>query len=175
MHANFNVTVHVQLYICMDNVHVQCTMYVHCIYIVQCTCIYMYLLCTCTCMCVLVCSLYSADLLGLNFDTPVSMPTDKQTTTQTTIHPQLQHTMQVMEPQISSDISLLEPTPTNTLLEITEPEGSLALNLLETPLTSLRVPEEYSHHPIVAGWENKVQCCKPAIFSPYYVSGCTYN
>jgi AP-4 complex subunit epsilon-1 len=63
-----------------------------------------------------------------------------------------------MTPQVSSDITLLEPTPTSTVPEISEPQGSLALNLLETPLTSLRVPEEYSQFPIVAGWESKDVC-----------------
>ena len=93
----------------------------------------------------------SNDLLGLTFDHPVSMATKKQSSSS-----HLEHTMQVMTPQVSSDITILEPTPTSTVLEVSEPQGSLALNLLETPLTSLRVPEEYSKFPIVAGWESKV-------------------
>ena len=94
----------------------------------------------------------NADILGLSFDDSVSMATDKQTT-QTA---QLEPTMQIMAPQVSSDISLLEPTPTSTVPKLSEPQGSLALNLLETPLTSLKVPEEYSPYTVVTGWENKV-------------------
>ena len=95
----------------------------------------------------------SADLLGLSFDDMVTVPTDKQQT-----QPQLEPTMPVMAPHISSDISLLEPTPSTTVPEVSEPKGSLALNLLETPLTSLKVPDEYSQLPPVAGWTNKVSC-----------------
>ena len=66
--------------------------------------------------------------------------------------------MPVMAPQISSDISLLEPTPSTTVPEVCEPKGSLALNLPETPLTPLKVPDEYSQLPPVAGWTNKESC-----------------
>ncbi|CAI8050729.1 AP-4 complex subunit epsilon-1 [Geodia barretti] len=95
----------------------------------------------------------SADLLGLSFDDMVTVPTDKQQP-----QPQLEPTMAVMAPHISSDISLLEPTPSTTVPEVSEPKGSLALNLLETPLTSLKVPDEYSQLPPVAGWTNKDVC-----------------
>lgn len=97
----------------------------------------------------------SPDLLDLSFDEPVSVPTNKQPSQPSPS--QLQHTMQVMSPQISSDISLLDPTPTSTVPKVSEPQGSLALNLLETPLTSLKVPEEYSKFPIAIGWESKVR------------------
>ena len=96
-------------------------------------------------------SCFSADLLGLGFHDVVAAPTEKQPPP-----PQLKPTMPVMAPQISSDISLLEPTPSSVVPEVSKPKGSLALNLLETPLASLRVPEEYSHLPAVDGWTNKV-------------------
>ena len=99
-------------------------------------------------------SFSSADLLGL-FDGPVTMPTDRQPSQPPL--PQLEHTTTVMAPQISSDISLLEPTSTSTVPEVSEPQGSLALSLFETPLTSLKVPTEYSQFPIAAGWESKVK------------------
>lgn len=87
--------------------------------------------------------------MGLSLDDTTSMSTTKY-------QPQLKPTMQVMAPQISSDISLLEPTPSSTVPEVSESQGSLALNLLETPLTSMKVPQEYVQFPVVPGWENKV-------------------
>ena len=95
----------------------------------------------------------------------VTVPTDKQQP-----QPQLEPTMPVMAPHISSDISLLEPTPSTTVPEVSEPKGSLALNLLETPLTSLKVPDEYSQLPPVAGWTNKVSCLDHDIIVMSYVS-----
>ena len=109
-------------------------------------------------------SFSSADLLGL-FDGPVAMPTDKQPSQPPL--PQLEHTTTVMAPQISSDISLLEPTSTSTVPEVSEPQGSLALSLFETPLTSLKVPTEYSQFPIAAGWESKVHVTSVTIFSSH--------
>ena len=100
------------------------------------------------------CTLYflysnSADLLGLSFDDGVAVSTDKQS--------QLEPTMPLMAPQVSSDVSLLEPTPTSIVPEVSEPESSLALSLLEMPITSLKVPDQYSQLPPVTGWQNKVR------------------
>ena len=95
-------------------------------------------------------SLCSADLLGLSFDDAVAVPTEKQPP-----QSQLEPTLPTMPPTVPSDVlSLLEPA--STVPEVSVTEGSLALSLLETPLTSLRVPEEYSQLPPLPGWENKV-------------------
>ena len=70
--------------------------------------------------------------------------------------PMVTSTTAVMAPHLTSDISLLDPTPSSTLPEVREQQGSLALTLFENPIGSMQVPGEYAHYPVVSGWDKKV-------------------
>ena len=96
----------------------------------------------------------SDDLLGL-FDGPITTATPQPTTTDTATPPTARNN--ILAPQVTSDLSLLEPSPASLKPQVKEPQGSLALTLFENPLGSIRVPSEYASHPVAHEWDNKVQ------------------
>lgn len=95
------------------------------------------------------------DLLGL-FDGPITTATPQPTTTDTATPPTARNN--ILAPQVTSDLSLLEPSPASLKPQVKEPQGSLALTLFENPLGSIRVPSEYASHPVAHEWDNKDVC-----------------
>jgi len=64
----------------------------------------------------------------------------------------------VLAPQVTNDVSLLDPTPSSHKPALIEPQTSLALTLFENPVGSVRVPSEYASYPVIPGWDNKDVC-----------------
>ena len=109
---------------------------------------------------------HSDDLLTL-FDGPLSTPPQQPALTSnasTLIHmtpPSQPKSGATLPPQVSTDLSLLDPTPSSLQAQLAAPEkqGSLALTLFENPVGSLRVPTELQSFPVSSGWEQKVRVC----------------
>lgn len=109
------------------------------------------------------CSTCSADLLGL-LDGPITMETAPQTlVTDSVGHAPSASGTSLLAPQVSNDVSLLNPTPSSLQPVMSKPQESLALTLFENPVGTIRVPSEYASYPAALGWDNKV-----------YTSDCHY-
>lgn len=67
----------------------------------------------------------------------------------------------ILSPQMSSDFSLLDPSPAGSKPQLlpTEAQPTLALTLFEKPVGSARLPQEYASFPLSPGWDNKVCVC----------------
>ena len=104
-------------------------------------------------------TLCSTDLLGL-LDGPLSLTS---TTTATSAAPEAPPPSNILAPYLSTDISLLNPS-SGQQVQLAEPQESLALTLFENPIGSARVPSQYSSHPVVPGWENKVRSVHSSSF-----------
>lgn len=103
------------------------------------------------------CSTCSADLLGL-LDGPITMETTPQTLVADSVgHAPSASGTSLLAPQVSNDVSLLDPAPSSLQPVMSKPQESLALTLFENPVGTIRVPSEYASYPVALGWDNKVQ------------------
>ena len=107
------------------------------------------------------------------------MATPQPTTTDVATPPTARNN--ILAPQVTSDMSLLEPSPASLKPQVREPQGSLALTLFENPLGSIRVPSEYTSYPVAHEWDNKVRfvnmqykiACSDHSFQRLIVSECS--